>query len=122
MELSHELTRISRHNKKLNAKIAQRLLQTSKLDGFSGDLSVGVREGKEMADPASLVLPSWVSVVKDLPDSATADPGSASVSLLNFENSDMGEEDRDEDEESGNVEGMMTFASSLGEGSVGVDD
>ncbi len=107
-ELAHELTLIWQRRDKLNVGIADRLLLTSKLAGFTGDLSVGVREGRDRPIPSQMVLPSWAS--------------SSHVSDTDASSQPLGDEDEDEDVESEHVDNMVSFVSSLSEHTEGADD
>lgn len=57
--LAHELAKRWRYRQLINEGILRRLLQTSKLTGFSGRLQFGRRVGRDPATLVEVPLPYW---------------------------------------------------------------
>ncbi|KAK1229011.1 hypothetical protein PQX77_007938 [Marasmius sp. AFHP31] len=66
MDLAAELSHRKDVKSKINGHVAIRLVQASELDGFSGTLIPGTREGRDPQVTDSAPLPSWASVVLGL--------------------------------------------------------
>lgn len=117
--LSFELARIWSFRDKLNTKVAERLLSTSKLTGFTGDLTVGVRKGREVLAGAPDILPAWASKIRVIAaDSVDLQSDAAFPDLDNVE----GNDDNNDEEESEDVAGMVSFLTSFDGDSVEAGD
>jgi hypothetical protein len=57
--IAHELALRLEYQQQVNSQIAQRLLQTSKLNGFSGSLQPGSRVGRVQSSSDDMTLPGW---------------------------------------------------------------
>lgn len=64
--LAHELSCQWEHRHQIHSQIASRLLQTSRLKGFTGTLLPGTREGQELMDTTKGGLPSWATDIFEL--------------------------------------------------------
>ncbi|KAJ8455915.1 hypothetical protein ONZ51_g12302 [Trametes cubensis] len=79
--LAHELSRRWQYRQVTNSRIVQHLLQAMKLDGFTGKLEAGFRQGSARTRHSYIPLPSWARLEStptmhtDLSDTATSIPG-----------------------------------------------
>ncbi|KAJ8082799.1 hypothetical protein PM082_008655 [Marasmius tenuissimus] len=62
-DLASELVRQQTHRLAIHARIAERLLSTSKLNGFTGDLTPGERLSGNPEQTDSVPLPPWVDIL-----------------------------------------------------------
>ena len=61
--LSHEILLRWEYCSKIHEEIIKRILQTSKLEGFSGSLFYGQRKGRDVSLNSDIPPPSWVSIL-----------------------------------------------------------
>lgn len=61
--LSHEIFLRWQYRSKIHEEIVKRILQTSKLVGFSGSLFYGQRKGRDVSLNADIPPPSWVTIL-----------------------------------------------------------
>ncbi|KAK7022809.1 hypothetical protein VNI00_016936 [Paramarasmius palmivorus] len=61
--LAEELRRRSEYQSRLHTRIAERLVQTSELPGFSGDLTPGERVDRDPHLTDSVQLPEWAAIL-----------------------------------------------------------
>ena len=61
--LSHEILLRWEYCSKIHEEIIKRILQTSKLVGFSGSLFYGQRKGRDFSLNADIPPPSWVTML-----------------------------------------------------------
>ncbi|KAI0323191.1 hypothetical protein GY45DRAFT_1265025, partial [Cubamyces sp. BRFM 1775] len=77
--LAHELSRRWQYRQVVNSRIVQHLLQATKLDGFTGKLEAGLRQGSTRTRPQYISPPSWARlepvVHADLSEAVASIPG-----------------------------------------------
>ena len=61
--LSHEIFLRWQYRSKIHEEVVKRVLQTSKLVGFSGSLFYGQRKGRDVSLNADIPPPSWVTLL-----------------------------------------------------------
>ena len=61
--LSHEILLRWEYRSKIHEEIVKRILQTSKLEGFSSSLFYGQRKGRDVSLNSNIPPPSWVSIL-----------------------------------------------------------
>ena len=61
--LSHEIWLRWEYRSKIHEEIVKRILQTSKLVGFSGSLFYGQRKGRDVSLNSDIPPPSWVTML-----------------------------------------------------------
>ncbi|KAK7039291.1 hypothetical protein VNI00_010196 [Paramarasmius palmivorus] len=65
-ELAEELRQRSEYLSRINARIAERLVQTSEIPEFTGDLTPGERVGRDLELTDSAPLPEWATNILGL--------------------------------------------------------
>lgn len=68
-DLAFELEERLRYRNRINEQIALRLIQTSRLTGFTGSLATGLRVGRDVTRNDGIPLPPWATgLVVSVPD------------------------------------------------------
>jgi hypothetical protein len=94
--LSHEIFLRWEYRTKIHEDIVKRLLQTSKLVGFSGSLFYGQRKGRDVSLDSDIPLPSWVTIL-----------GITQVEVDITEVDDSAVDPEDEDEDDADTDGFV---------------
>lgn len=112
--LSAELRRLWAIRDKLNTEVASRLVDTSRLKGFTGKLTTGTRMGHSVTLPVGATPPSWARFVTHNKPEATDVQEEVGYGSGDEEASD---------EESERVEQMANFVATMdGSGGDTADD